>query len=234
MVGQNGLEQSYGTFMLYQKDERTAICKLCKKYINIECMGFAALKQHSKKLKHWGFSSHLIQSLMGHETEPKADTGIEKDTEKSQKPVSKLISQSIFSSSSERTVQPPKKDMCQDALSPASSSTHEEVWTVKQQVIKGGIIATLQFASQNMPSSAEENLAMYFHQQFPDSVIAKSVANGPHKMSYCRSWFSLEQNCWFIEDKLSSTAVDFIRSEGIAERQHLIWGKASSLSMPRT
>ena len=48
----------------------------------------------------------------------------------------------------------------------------------------------------------------------------------------CRSWFSLEQNCWFIEDKLSSTAVDFIRSEGIAERQHLIWGKASSLSMP--
>ena len=48
------------------------------------------------------------------------------------------------------------------------------------------------------------------------------------------SWFSLEQNCWFIEDKLSSTAVDFIRSEGIAERQHLIWGKASSLSIPRT
>ena len=46
---------------------------------------------------------------MGHETEPKADTGIEKDTEKSQKPVSKLISQSIFSSSSKRTVQPPRK-----------------------------------------------------------------------------------------------------------------------------
>ena len=41
--------------------------------------------------------------------------------------------------------------------------------------------------------------------------------------SNCRSWFSLEQNCRFIEDKLSSTTVDFIRSEGIAERQHLIW-----------
>ena len=50
----------------------------------------------------------------------------------------------------------------------------------------------------------------------------------------CRSWFSLEQNCWFIEDKLSSTAVDFIRPEGIVERQHRIWGKESSLSMPRT
>ena len=32
---------------------------------------------------------------------------------------------------------------------------------------------------------------------------------------------------------LSSTAVDFIKSEGIAERQHLIWGKAVSLNMPR-
>ena len=28
--------------------------------------------------------------------------------------------------------------------------------------------------------------------------------------------------------------MDFIRSEGIAERQHLIWGIASSLSIPRT
>ena len=52
--------------------------------------------------------------------------------------------------------------------------------------------------------------------------------------SNCRSWFSLEQNCLFIEDKLSSTTVDFIRSEGIAGRQHLIWGMGSSLSMPRT
>ena len=54
------------------------------------------------------------------------------------------------------------------------------------------------------------------------------------KNGLCRSWFSLEQNCRFIEDKLSSATVDFIRSEGIAERQHLIWGMASSLSMPRT
>ena len=44
--------------------------------------------------------------------------------------------------------------MCQDAPSAASSSTHEEVWTVKQQPIKVEIIATLQFASHNMPFSA--------------------------------------------------------------------------------
>ena len=53
-----------------------------KNDINIECMGFAALKQHSEKLKHWGCSAHLNQSLTGHKTDPKAGTGIEKDTEK--------------------------------------------------------------------------------------------------------------------------------------------------------
>ena len=45
--------------------------------------------------------------------------------------------------------------------------------------------------------------------------------------------FLWKQNCRFIEDKFSSTAVDFIRSERIAERQHLIWRMARSLSMPR-
>ena len=74
--------------------------------------------------------------------------------------------------------------MCQDAPSAASSSTHEEIWAVKQQVIKAEIIATLQFASQNMPFSAAESLAMCYQQQFPDSAIAKSMAIGPNKMSY--------------------------------------------------
>ena len=31
---------------------------------------------------------------------------------------------------------------------------------------------------------------------------------------FIASWFSLEQNCSWVEDKLSSTTVDFIRSEG--------------------
>ena len=74
--------------------------------------------------------------------------------------------------------------MCQDASSAASSSIPEEVWTVKQQAIKAEIIATLQFAYQNMPFSAAKSLAMYYQQQFPDSVIAKSVAIGPNKMYY--------------------------------------------------
>ena len=35
-----------------------------------------------------------------------------------------------------------------------------------------------------MPFSAAESFAMCYQQQFPNSVIAKSVASGPNKMSY--------------------------------------------------
>ena len=68
-----------------------------------------------------------------------------------------------------------KENTCQDPRSVASSSTHEEVWIVKQQAIRAEIIATLQFASQNIPLSAAESLAMCYQHQFPDSIIAKRV-----------------------------------------------------------
>ena len=74
--------------------------------------------------------------------------------------------------------------MCQDASSAASGSTHEEVWTVKKQAIKTETIAALQLASPNMPFSAAESLAMCYQQQFPDSLIAKSVTLGPNKTSH--------------------------------------------------
>ena len=74
--------------------------------------------------------------------------------------------------------------MCQDAPYAAYGSTHEEVWTIKQQAVKAEIIATLQFASQNMPFSAAGSLTMFYQQQFADSVIVKIVAIGPNRMSY--------------------------------------------------
>ena len=36
-------------------------------------------------------------------------------------------------------------------------------------------------------------------------------------------WYSLEQYIGLKEDKLSSTTVDFIRSEGNLETKHLYW-----------
>ena len=95
-----------------------------------------------------------------------------------------LISQSCISSSWKRSSADTKESTCQDALSAASSTTHDEVWTVKQQAIKVEVIATLQFTSQNVPFRAAESLAMCYQQQFPDSVIAKSVAVGSNTMSY--------------------------------------------------
>ena len=37
------------------------------------------------------------------------------------------------------------------------------------------------------------------------------------------AWYSLEQYIGLKEDKLSSTTVDFIRSEGNLETKHLHW-----------
>ena len=58
------------------------------------------------------------------------------------------------------------------------------------------------------PLDCSEGIAIPFpnkcyHQCLPITAAITSS-------TFCRSWSSLEQNCWFIEDKLSSTAVDFI------------------------
>ena len=132
----------------------------------------------------------MSQSLTGHETDPEADTSIEKDTETSPQPERKAHQSVLHQFFIKRSSAATKESTCQDALSTASSSTHEEVWTVKQQAIKAGIITTMQFASQNMPFCDAECLALCYQQQFPDSVIAKSVAIGPNKMYYVDVDFS--------------------------------------------
>ena len=71
--------------------------------------GLSALKQHSRKIKTSRIFSTLGQSLTGHETDPKADTGIEKTQKQVNNLKGKLMSQSYLSSSSERAVQPPRK-----------------------------------------------------------------------------------------------------------------------------
>ena len=43
----------------------------------------------------------------------------------------------------------------------------------------------------------------------------------PHNL--VEAWYSLEQYNGLKEDKLSSTTVDFIRSEGNLETKHLYW-----------
>ena len=52
-----------------KKDEHTATCTLCHKDINVEQMGFGALKQHVKKQIHKGFTSQFTKSRAGETTE---------------------------------------------------------------------------------------------------------------------------------------------------------------------
>ena len=47
-----------------------------------------------------------------------------------------------------------------------------------------------------------------------------STKQGIHNL--VEAWYSLEQYIGLKEDKLSSTTVDFIRSEGNLETKHLI------------
>ena len=42
-------------------------------------------------------------------------------------------------------------------------------------------------------------------------------------LNLVEAWYSLEQYIGLKEDKLSSTTVDFIRSEGNLETKHLYW-----------
>ena len=77
---------------------------------------------------------------------------------------------------------------CQLRASEQKSSTNsqptEHGWSVKDSATKAEIIATLQFASQNIPFSCAETLAACYQQQFPDTSIAQNVSIGPTKMSY--------------------------------------------------
>ena len=94
-------------------------------------MSFAALKQHLEKLKRQWFSAHWSQSLTDHETDPKADTGTEKDTETSQQPERNAHQSVLDLFFIKKRSAATKESMCQDASSATSSSTLEEVWTVE-------------------------------------------------------------------------------------------------------
>ena len=62
-----------------KKDEFTATCAFCNKDINVEYIGFGALKQHAEKQKHRGFTSHLSK------VEEEVDTHVKETEQKEQK-----------------------------------------------------------------------------------------------------------------------------------------------------
>ena len=60
------------------------------------------------------------------------------------------------------------------------------------------------------------------------STLIPTLNVPPYKFKYqsmfvVEAWYSLEQYIGLKEDKLSSTTVDFIRSEGNLETKRLYW-----------
>ena len=53
--------------------------------------------------------------------------------------------------------------------------------------------------------------------------LAINIASFSHLLKRVEAWYSLEQYIGLKEDKLSSTTVDFIRSEGNLETKCLYW-----------
>ena len=53
-----------------------------------------------------------------------------------------------------------------------------------------------------------------------DDVVTADISKNHYLVEV---WYSLEQYIGLKEDKLSSTTVDFIRSEGNLETKHLYW-----------
>ena len=125
--------------------------------------------------KHKGLSSTL-QKVKDKEKVEEADKPKCTDSQKvlqdffvkSSTGTSKAVASSVVTS-----------DFTQDIGPSASQTTITEVvWTLPQLVAKAEIIATLQYASQNIPYSCADALQECYRQQFPDSAIEKHVSLG--------------------------------------------------------
>ena len=55
------------------------------------------------------------------------------------------------------------------------------------------------------------------------SLVGQNDLFKASHVNLVEAWYSLEQYIGLKEDKLSSTTVDFIRSEGNLETKHLYW-----------
>ena len=137
-----------------KKDDYTATCKLCCKDISTKSMGFSDLKQHSEKQQHRELAC------------------VDASAEGTSKQQSVLSQYFLKCSKPSVTNEIP------------SSSAGGGGSAVKELATKAEIIASRQYAAQNIPFSNAENLSVCYQDQFPDSLITKNVSIGPNKMSY--------------------------------------------------
>ena len=139
-------------------DDFTVTCKVCSADITVKHMGFTASRQHSEKQKQRGLSGVDLFS----EGKPKQQAHLSK----------------YFMKKSELTGHESKKEEI------ALTSTASVELTLGQKVTRAEIIATIQYAANNVPFSQADNLGACYKEQFPDSRITDNISISSNKMSY--------------------------------------------------
>ena len=185
------------------KDDFTVTCKVCSTDIIIQHMGFSALRQHSEKQKHRGLSGVDLFS----EGKPKQQA---------------LLSQYFVKNLGPTADESTKEET-------ASTAADSVGWTVSQKATKAEIIATMQFAANNVPISQADNLAACYQEQFPDSEIAQ-VAISKNKMSYLIGYglgpYLTQQTVKELVDGNSYFTLQFDETVSAQTKKHmdlLIW-----------
>ena len=155
-------------------------------------MRFGALKQHSEKRVHIGFSAQLVEASVAKQTgivKTLTTQGMDTVTGKcdEQKCRQKVLYEVFVkkgddpqcSASAHLTkdieTEPTSKLKKSEQKTSASSQPPEHVWSVTDSATKAKIIPTLQFAAQNEPFSCATDFAVCYQEQYPDSCIVKDV-----------------------------------------------------------
>ena len=132
-------------------------------------MGYSALKQHSEKKKHKGFSSTL-QKVRDKEKVEEADKPKCTDSQEVLQDFF-LLSQVLVPLKLQHQVWKLVTLLKTLVHLHLKLQSQKLCGTLPQLVVKAEIIAALQYALQNIPYSCADALQECYKQQFPDSAI---------------------------------------------------------------
>ena len=142
------------TWILEGDSKSIAVCKSCKKNINIASMGEAAIASHAKSDKHQ-------KNLVGQQMMTLKDFGIS-STSVVQETAAAAVIKSV----------------------PLVAGTVNNLVNRNQAIMKAEILWTLKTVTSHCSYKSNENINDIFQAMFPDSAIAKGFRCGERKTAY--------------------------------------------------
>ena len=144
-----------------------ALCRFCKKSIDLSAMGEAALRSHAKSVKH-------ISLVAGKSKTPNIGSFLQHPVPKQSNPV-------VGSSA---TVEKTPLEQSTTQLSSSDHSSSMRKFLVKDSTTKAEILWCLQVVANHTSLRTGASGANVFARMFPDSEIAKSMQLGKDKIKY--------------------------------------------------